>query len=209
MAAEVLWIRSEQTKFLPTELAYLRTGTGSRPPLVSQCDLLLEKDGIIRCGGRLRFCHLNQPRRHPIFIPRLSLLAQLIIRAVISPLELAIRSTASDNVIGSLEPSKLSKLPFARVLSAAGRRDLRLSVPIMPCYQISERRCHFHSRLLELTTRALLPSAQKEETARLMFVSSLVQHQEEFIWRRQVMQHPKSSSKHLGALHRTIRYQNC
>ena len=81
LAAEVLWIRSEQAKFLKTELEYLRTRSGSRPSLVSQCDLFLDNDGIIRCGGRLRFSHLNQNTRHPIFIPKESPLAHLIIRA--------------------------------------------------------------------------------------------------------------------------------
>ena len=80
LEAELLWIRTEQAKFLQTELAYLRSGTGYRPSLVSQCDLFLDKDGIVRCGGRLRFSHLSQGTRHPIFIPRQSPIAELVIR---------------------------------------------------------------------------------------------------------------------------------
>lgn len=57
LTAELLWIRSEQSKFLLIELAYLRKARGVRPTLVSQCDLFLDKDGIVRCGGHLRFSH--------------------------------------------------------------------------------------------------------------------------------------------------------
>jgi len=81
LAAEVLWIKTEQTKFLPVELAYLTNGKGSGPSLVSQLDLFLDRERFVRCSGRLRYTHLSKETKHPIFIPRQSLLTLLIIRA--------------------------------------------------------------------------------------------------------------------------------
>ena len=79
-SAELTWIRAEQATFLATELKFLRDKTGARPHLVSQLDLYLDKDAIIRCNGRLRFSHLNEETKHPIFIPKQPHLASLIIQ---------------------------------------------------------------------------------------------------------------------------------
>ena len=78
----MLWIKTEQTKFLPVELAaYLTNGKCSRPSLVSQFDLFLDREQVVRCSGRLRYAHLSQETKHPIFIPKQLILTQLIIRA--------------------------------------------------------------------------------------------------------------------------------
>lgn len=77
----MLWIKTEQTKFLSVELAYLTNGKGSGPSLVSQLDLFLDRERVVRCSGRLRCSHLSKETKHPIFIPRQSLLTPLIIRA--------------------------------------------------------------------------------------------------------------------------------
>jgi hypothetical protein len=77
----MLWIKTEQTKFLPVELAYLTNGKGSGPSLVSQLVLFLDRERVVRCSGRLRYAHLSKETKHPIFIPRQSLLTPLIIRA--------------------------------------------------------------------------------------------------------------------------------
>jgi hypothetical protein len=70
LAADRLWIKTEQTKFLPVELAYLTNGKGSGPSLVSQLDLFLDRERVVRCSGRLRYAHLSKETEHPIFIPR-------------------------------------------------------------------------------------------------------------------------------------------
>ena len=80
LRAELTWIRSDQAKFLATELKYLREKTGVRPPLVSQLNLFLDNDAIVRCNGRLRLSHLSQDTKHPIFIPKQSPLPLLIIQ---------------------------------------------------------------------------------------------------------------------------------
>jgi hypothetical protein len=80
LAAELLWIKSEQETYLPVELAYLQSGKSSRPPLVSQLDLFQDKENVVRCSGRLRYAHLSQGTKHPIFIPKQSFLTPLIIR---------------------------------------------------------------------------------------------------------------------------------
>ena len=78
--AENMLIRSAQHRHLGLELAYLKSKKKvSRPALVSQLDLFLDQEGIIRCGGRLQNALICESAKHPIFIPKESDLARLII----------------------------------------------------------------------------------------------------------------------------------
>lgn len=78
--AEVIWIRSFQRRFLPNELSYLLESKGARPALVSQLDLFLDKDGIIKCKGRLEHAQIITSAKHPILIPKACHLTTLIIQ---------------------------------------------------------------------------------------------------------------------------------
>ena len=65
------------------ELRYLQAKKKSwRPALVSQLDLFLDPQGVIRCGGRYANANMTEAAKHPLLIPKNSHLAKLIIRAV-------------------------------------------------------------------------------------------------------------------------------
>jgi hypothetical protein len=78
--AEDQWIRSSQRRFLPEETKYFdKKKEGKRPTLVSQLDLYRDQRNILRCGGRMDRADLPEAARHPVLIPRQSLLSKLII----------------------------------------------------------------------------------------------------------------------------------
>jgi hypothetical protein len=79
--AEILWIASFQYHFLSEEFEYLRGDQkGRRPALVSQLDLFLDQDSLIRCRGRLQDADLPIDARNPILLPKNTEIARLIIR---------------------------------------------------------------------------------------------------------------------------------
>ena len=79
--AEILWIASSQYHFLSEEFEYLRGDQkGRRPALVSQLDLFLDQDSLIRCRGRLQDADLPIDARNPILLPKNTEIARLIIR---------------------------------------------------------------------------------------------------------------------------------
>lgn len=81
--AEDVWIRAFQKKHLLKELDYLKAKKKSwRPALVSQLDLFLDTKGIIRSKGRLQNAAMVESAKHPVLIPKDSLLARLIITSV-------------------------------------------------------------------------------------------------------------------------------
>jgi hypothetical protein len=81
--AETIWIRLFQRKHLRDELDYLESKKMAwRPALVSQLDLFLDEKGIIRSKGRLENAAMSEKAKHPILIPKNSVLAQLIIKSV-------------------------------------------------------------------------------------------------------------------------------
>lgn len=52
LRADRLWILIFQKRHLANEIKYLQAKKKSwRPPLISQLDLFLDLDGIVRCGG--------------------------------------------------------------------------------------------------------------------------------------------------------------
>jgi hypothetical protein len=79
--AEILLIASFQYHFLSEEFEYLRGDQkGRRPALVSQLDLFLDQDSLIRCRGRLQDANLPIDARNPILLPKNTEVARLIIR---------------------------------------------------------------------------------------------------------------------------------
>ncbi|XP_046632893.1 uncharacterized protein LOC124312397 [Daphnia pulicaria] len=81
--AENVWIRFFQRKHLAEELKYLQGKKEAwRPSLVSQLDLFLDGSGIIRCKGRLQNAGISESAKHPVLIPKKTVLARLIITSV-------------------------------------------------------------------------------------------------------------------------------
>ena len=77
--AELEWIKIYQRRFLFQELSYLYQQKGPRPTLVSQLDLFLDENGVIRCGGRLKKMAATVFTKHPILLPKSSELTIKII----------------------------------------------------------------------------------------------------------------------------------
>ncbi|XP_057379622.1 uncharacterized protein LOC130701716 [Daphnia carinata] len=79
--AEIKWIHSFQFRFLAAEYDYLcGDKRGRRPSLVSQLDLYIDNNSIIRCQGRLTNADLSSDAKNPILIPKNSKLSEIIIR---------------------------------------------------------------------------------------------------------------------------------
>ena len=53
---------------------------GRRPALVSQLDIVLDQDSLIRCRGRLQDANLPIDARNPILLPSNTQITRLIIR---------------------------------------------------------------------------------------------------------------------------------
>jgi hypothetical protein len=78
-SAEETWLLTTQERHFSGELGYLRDPTGKRPALVSQLDLFIGSDGLIRCNRRLVNAQLKRDTIHPILLPQESALSTLII----------------------------------------------------------------------------------------------------------------------------------
>ncbi|XP_045033907.1 uncharacterized protein LOC116928660 [Daphnia magna] len=79
--AELQWIRSFQFHFLSAELEYLRGDKNRRrPPLVTQLDLYLDENLVIRCRGRLLNADISRAAQNPVLLPKNTDLTRLIIR---------------------------------------------------------------------------------------------------------------------------------
>lgn len=79
--AEVVWMQSTQKKHFLIEYEYLVTGRGKRPPLVSQLDLFLSEDDLIRCRGRLQHASIIYSAKHPVLLPKTSPITSMIVEA--------------------------------------------------------------------------------------------------------------------------------
>lgn len=78
--AELQWILSFQFHFLAAELEYLRgEKNGRRPPFVTQLDLYLDDDLVIRCRGRLLNAVISSAAQNPVLLPKNTDLTRLII----------------------------------------------------------------------------------------------------------------------------------
>ena len=78
-SAEETWLLTTQRQHFSEELEYLQDPTGKRPALVSQLDLFIGSDGLIRCNGRLANAQLKKDTIHPILLPKDSALTTLVI----------------------------------------------------------------------------------------------------------------------------------
>ena len=67
--AEVIWIRSIQTKAFQTEIAYL-TGSPSvsKSPCIDQFHLFLDDHDPLRCKGRVTKANLSESEKNPILL---------------------------------------------------------------------------------------------------------------------------------------------
>ena len=78
--AQKLWIKSAQLENFPTEITHLKSKSSSRPPLVRQLRLYLDKEGIICCGGRIHNAPVSQSTKFPYLLPKKHKLTKLIVR---------------------------------------------------------------------------------------------------------------------------------
>ena len=78
-SAEETWLLTTQRQHFSEELKYLQDPTGRRSALVSQLDLFIDCNGLIRCNGRLANAQLKEDAIHPILLPKESALSTLVI----------------------------------------------------------------------------------------------------------------------------------
>ena len=78
--AEIVLIRNLQILTFPSEYEQLLSKQGKKTGLVSQLNLELDEQGIIRCRGRMEFSDLPYDARNPILLPKKHPLTCLIVR---------------------------------------------------------------------------------------------------------------------------------
>jgi hypothetical protein len=79
--AEKVWLLSVQKSYFTEELKYCAKPNVKRPALVSQLDLFISQDGLLRCNGRLSNSQLKKDAKHPILLPKNSPFSTLVIAA--------------------------------------------------------------------------------------------------------------------------------
>ena len=73
--AEKLWISSSQKTSYKQEITYLTQKQNSCPTLVKQLRLFLDKDKLLRCGGRIHNAPVSESTKFPLFfLPNTTLL---------------------------------------------------------------------------------------------------------------------------------------
>ena len=79
--AKIYWIKNEQRKYFSSEIGYLENNHDQFiPKLVSNLNLFLDSDGLLRSKGRLDKClQFNYDVRNPLMLPRDSFLTELIV----------------------------------------------------------------------------------------------------------------------------------
>ena len=80
--AEKMWVSNEQRKYFSKEISCLKNKAMNKKPvrcLVSQLDLFLDNDSIIRCAGRYQYSNLTYQRKYPILLPKESVITKLIV----------------------------------------------------------------------------------------------------------------------------------
>ena len=68
-AAEKLSISSSQKTSYKQEITYLSQRHSACPTLVKQLRLFLDKDKLLRCGGRIHNVPVNESTKFPYFLP--------------------------------------------------------------------------------------------------------------------------------------------
>ena len=80
--AETILIKATQQKRFAKEITHLKIKTKSKSPaLISQLQLYLDKNDIIRCRGRIDHSELSMDTKFPILLPKADHLTTLIVRA--------------------------------------------------------------------------------------------------------------------------------
>ena len=80
--AEFRWIVAMQRSSYPEELAYFESKRpGKRPAIVRQLDVI-QRDGILRVGGRMERSDLSPAARNPILLPQAGRFTQLVVEDV-------------------------------------------------------------------------------------------------------------------------------
>ena len=74
------WLIHLQKAEFPTEISYFGENPGKIPPLVSDLNLFLASDGLLRCKGRVNKSELTYNAKNPILLPRNTHLTRLLIR---------------------------------------------------------------------------------------------------------------------------------
>ncbi|XP_078364115.1 uncharacterized protein LOC144648427 [Oculina patagonica] len=86
--AEMLWIKTVQTASFAKELEFLQSKRGTFPPVyVTQFNLFLNDQQIIRCKGRVSNAPLSEESKNPILLPSKHPLTNLIIQDVHSKIK--------------------------------------------------------------------------------------------------------------------------
>ena len=75
-------IKAEQEQYLSAEISYLTTKTGPVPPNVRNMQLFLDKNSILRVGGRLAHASIGWAQKYPILLSRDSPLLPLRIQEI-------------------------------------------------------------------------------------------------------------------------------
>ena len=78
--AETYWIRTIQANSFSSEIQFLRNGNQSKPRLVEQFTLFLDKKQMLRCRGRINNSSLPQTSKNPILLPSSHPYVDLLIR---------------------------------------------------------------------------------------------------------------------------------
>ena len=73
------WIKHQQREYYPEIVDILQKKTTGRNKLIRDLGLYLDKEKVIRCRGRITNAPVPYEARHPILLPKMSHLTQLII----------------------------------------------------------------------------------------------------------------------------------
>ena len=63
-------LRAEQEETMPDIIRYLKTGQGTRHSWIQKMALFMDKQGLVRLGGRLKRAELNYAAKYPILYPK-------------------------------------------------------------------------------------------------------------------------------------------
>lgn len=75
------WVKNRQQNAFPDEIYNLQSKSRHRTTLVRQLRLYLDKDGLLRCGGRIHNAPIPENAKFPILIPSKDHLTNLLIHA--------------------------------------------------------------------------------------------------------------------------------
>ena len=78
--AELLVIKAVQRSYFSEEIDSLKAGEGLTDNELKRLDCFLDKFGVLRVGGRLRFTSLYSALKHPVVLPKGAYVSELLIR---------------------------------------------------------------------------------------------------------------------------------